>query len=314
MQIPNKTTVQDLLAAQRQAGSGPNVPCQPGSGKGAAFFPWDQVQGRFGVVPGRVFIEDFDLGVVRTLGAYVDPHAPVEEASFILPVPGLKPEEQREDQPLETVVVPVTFANAEAFQNIWKLPGIFIRREQLEPDMSRYSQELEAFRVPAPNTQMVNGSVQSIDPLGPAEVMSWNRAEAYNIYYVIDMIARYRTDANALLKVVLAQFKQNKAIIVQDDLGDYNEYTAFLESIDQLDEVLGLTMKHHGWALTLKVVAELDLSEREIRPTATSIRPEVVRKPPGMVAPVLTTTDGLPLKNYKSRVLGTICSMVPRMK
>lgn len=276
-------------------------------------FPWDQIQGQFGVDPGQVFIEDFDLGVVRTLGAYVDPRAPLEEASFILPVKGLKEDAQRIDG-LDGTVVPVTFANSEAYMNIWKLPGIFIHRDVIEPDLTRYSQELEAFRAPAPNSQLVDGSVALVDPLGPAEVVSRVRAEAYNITYTIDMIARYRTDANALLRTVLPRYKQQRVVIVQDSKGDYNEYTAFLESIDQLDEVLGVTLKHHGWSLTIRVIAELDLSENDIRPTATSIQPNVVPKGPNDVAPILTTSDGLPLKTQKAQVLGTICSMVPRMK
>ena len=34
----------------------------------------------------------------------------------------------------------------------------------------------------------------------------------------------------------------------------------------------------------------------------------------GDVAPMLTASDGLPLKTQPARVLGTICSMVPRMR
>lgn len=276
-------------------------------------FPWDQIQGRFGKEPGQVFIEDFDLGVMRTLGAFVDPRGPVEEASFILPVKGLKEDAQRLDG-MDDAVVPVTFANSEAYMNIWKLPGIFIHRDAIEPDLTRYSQELEGFRIPAPNTKTVDGAVLSIDPTGPAEVMSRIRAEAYNITYTIDMIARYRTDANALLRTVLPRYKQQKAVIVKDSKGDFNEYTAFLESIDQLDEVLGVTLKHHGWSLTIRVIAELDLAENDIRPTATSIQPIIIPKKPGDEATILTASDGLPLKTQPARVLGTICSMVPRMK
>jgi hypothetical protein len=144
--------------------------------------------------------------------------------------------------------------------------------------------------------------------------MSRVRAEAYNITYTIDMIARYRTDANALLRTILPRYKQQKAVIVQDSKGDFNEYTAFLESIDQLDEVLGVTLKHHGWSLTIRVIAELDLAENDIRPTATSIQPQIILKKPGEEAPILRASDGLPLKTQPARVLGTICSMVPRMR
>lgn len=276
-------------------------------------FPWDQVAGQFGIEPGQVFIEDFDLGVVRTLGAFVDPRAPVEEASFILPVKGLKEDAQRIDG-MDVDVVPVTFANSEAYINIWKLPGIFIHRDVIEPDLTRYSQELEDFRRPAPNAAIVDGAVALVDPLGPNAVMSRVRAEAYNLTYTIDMIARYQTDANALLRAVLPRYKQQKAVIVQDSKGDYNEYTAFLESVDQLNEVLGVTLKHHGWSLTIRVIAELDLAENDIRPTVTSIQPQVVLKKPGDEAPILTASDGLPLKTQPARVLGIICSMVPRMR
>lgn len=275
-------------------------------------YPWDQVGGQFGSVPGKVFIDDFDLGVVRTLGAFLDDRAPVEEPSFILPVKGLKKDEQRQTY-LEQDVVPVTFGHPEAFMSIWKLPGVFIRREGIEPDLTRYTQELEAFRIPAPNTKMVNGVVMNIDPEGPAELMQRQRAEAYNFVYVIDMIARYRTDANALLQTILPRYKQHHAILVKDDVGDFNEYTAFLDSIDDLQNVLGVTMKEVGYSLNIRVVGELDLFDNVVRPTATTIESEVILKTAENTPKPVPNPYGLK-KGSQAKVMGTICSMAPRVK
>ena len=299
MTIPQQPPIEQLLSSQRSG-----FP---------TFQPWDQVSGKFGVDPGRVFIDDFDLGVVRTLGAFLDPRAPVDEPSFIFPVKGLKEDEQRQTF-LEEDVVPVTFGHPEAYMNIWKLPGIFVRREVFEPDLLRYSQELEAFRGDAPNTQQVEGVVLNIDPTGPKELIQRQRAEAYNFVYIIDMIARYRTDANALLKAVLPRYKQHHAIIVQDSLGDFNEYTAFLEAVDDLQEILGVTLKHVGYSLTIRVVGELDLYDSVVRPTATRIESEIVRKQPGSVTPPKTASDGLILKTGPAKTLSLLCSMAPRAR
>lgn len=299
MTIPNQKPIEQLLAAQRTGNPTP--------------FKWDQVGGQFGIIPGQVFIDDFDLGIVRTLGAFLDPSSPTDEPSFVLPVKGLKQDEQRQTV-LEQDVVPVTFGNPEAYMNNWKLPGIFCRREGMEPDLTRYSQELEAFRIPAPNTEIVNGSINFVDPTGPKELMQRQRAEAYNFIYIIDMVARYETDANAMLRTVLPRYKQHKAVIVQDSLGDYNEYTAFLEGIDNIREILGVTMKYTGYSLSLRIIGELDLFDNEIRPAATKIVPEIVVLDPKKVPPPPTTPDGLPLKTGPARVLGTICSMVPRSR
>lgn len=274
--------------------------------------PWDQVGGQFGSVPGKVFIDDFDLGVVRTLGAFLDDRSPTDEPSFILPVEGLKKDEQRQTY-LEKDVVPVTFGHPEAFMSIWKLPGVFIRREGIEPDLTRYSQELEAFRIPAPNTQMVNGQVLNIDPLGPAELMQRQRAEAYNFIYVIDMIARYRTDANAMLQTILPRYKQHHAIIVRDSQGDLNEYTAFLESIDDLQTVLGVTMKEVGFSLNIRVVGELDLFDNVVRKTVTTIESEIIQKTPENTPVQPPNPYGLKF-GRQAKVMGTICSMAPRVK
>jgi hypothetical protein len=275
------------------------------------FYQWNQIQGNFGVEPGRVFIDDFDLGVLKTMGAILDPGSPADEPSFVLQVKGLKPEEQRQIGPLGGDVVPVTFGHPEAFMSTWQLPGVFVRREGLEPDLARYSQDLESFRKVAPNTEIVEGQETNIVEEGPAEVMQRQRAEAYNFIYIIDCIARYRTDANALLRAVLPKFKQNMSIIVRDSLGDLNQYTAFLEGITDLQEVLGVTMKHIGYSIQIKVIGELDLyPDNVVIPTAKIIEPDIVVKDPTVLSPVPTTTDGLVLKTYPSKVLGRICSHV----
>jgi len=275
---------------------------------------WDQVSGLFGVKPGDVFLEDFDLGVVKTMGAFLDPHGNVDESSLVLPVTGLKPEYQRSLND-GTIVVPVTFGHPEAYMNIWTLPGIFVRREgAIEPDMARYSQELESYRAVAPQAQTVEGQVLMDPVTGPAETIQGQRAEAYILYYMIDLIARYRTDANALLRAVLPRFKQNKAILVRDSDGDLNEYSAFLDSIDSIDEILGVTMKHVGYSLTLRVLAELSLgpTEPEIRKTAQTIEIGTGAKDPSDISESTKSIQGLPLKTYPSRVLGRICSHVSK--
>lgn len=420
MVIPQRVDVADEFASQQQG--------RPG------FFPWDQVRGRFGKEPGKVFIDDFDLAVVKTLGAFLDPNAAVDEPSFVLPVRGLKPEAQRRVVGNEDVV-PVTFGHPESYMSVWTMPGIFVRRESIEPDLQRYSQELEGFRQPAPNTKttvaeirfegptvrltgrrydergnipitttpdasitvtgMSGGSAFSlptgtmsfprgeiipdgtaftlsdgVNPprtfefdkngvvssahvpvliadtdtdsdvaykvqqavnaagldivangiVGPNEFHSRARPEAYNILYVIDMLARYQTDAQALLRAVLPRYKQHRAVLVRDSKGDLNEYTAFLESIDVLSEILGVTLKHVGYSLTIRVVGELDFMPDDFRPTARGFdvaagvrgngkgvvveTGEVFDIPP----PKVMAPDGLLLKTYPARVLGRICS------
>jgi hypothetical protein len=304
MVIPVNTSIQQQLASQYQGNP--------------FFLPWDQTTGQFGRDPGSVFIDDFDLGIVRTMGAIVDASSPVNEPAFVLLVKGLKPEGQRELEPLEEIVVPVTFGHPESYMSIWKLPGIFIHRDQIEPDLQRYSQELEGFRLPAPNTKYSTIETPSGDVTGPNEVYSKIRAEAYNFYYNIDLIARYRTDANMLLRNVLPSFKQHKSVIVQDSKGEFSQYTAFLEGIDQLDEIIGVTMKHHGYSLTLKIIGELDVAGGpdgtgyDIRPTTANVDLEVAVKQPGETAPIQTNADGLPLKTEPADYLGSICSHVKR--
>lgn len=420
MTIPQRIDIVRELASQRQG--------RPD------FFPWDQVQGNFGREPGKVFIDDFDLGVVKTLGAFLDPNSSVDEPSFVLPVSGLKPEAQRMVVNGEEVV-PVTFGHPEAYMSIWTMPGIFIRRESIEPDLQRYSQELEGFRQPAPNTKttvfdvsfqgptvqligrrydgrgnivinttpdqsftvtgMSGGDSQNLPKgslsfpsgdritdgeaftladgvnaprtfefdkdgvvsaanigiaitdrdtdsdvaykvqqavnsagldivangiVGPNELHSRSRPEAYNFVYLIDLLARYQTDAQALLRTVLPRWKQHKAVIVRDSKGDLNEYTAFLEGIDVINEILGVTLKHVGYTITVRVVGEMDLLADDFRPTARILdfgagikrdgkgididTGEIFDIPP----PKTVAPDGLPLKTYPSMVLGRICS------
>jgi len=71
---------------------------------------------------------------------------------------------------------------------------------------------------------------------------------------------------NQLLDYVLRIYAPYCTVAVSDSLGDLRSYHAFMESISHLDELGEVTGRMIGFALTLRVEAELDLND----PTETT--------------------------------------------
>ena len=251
---------------------------------------------------GIVGLRNFDEGVVVGLGAEVHevdtgkgPHSNYYVGTSILPVepaPGLPG-------------VPVTFSHPEDIYARYRQPVIVIRRDDIAPAMNRYHPGHKSYRAPAQTAKPVV-VVLNEGTFGEQRLEGFDRYETkdtgvpFDISYSIQIYARHRgkgplpkkgkptgftgaagsprNQVNSVLDYVLRRYPPYCQVNVEDSLGDIRKYSAFMEAISHLDEVPEVTERVLGFAVTLRVEAELDLSDPVVQRAATSltIRSEVL--------------------------------------
>jgi hypothetical protein len=259
----------------------------------------DREAGR--ALPGFVGLRNFDEGVVRTLGAEVmradesghrNYFIATEKIGPVQPAPGLPG-------------IPITFSHPEDIWARYKQPVIVIRRDDIAPAMNRWHPGMTTARYPSTGANPLQTSYGN----GPdAPVLSGydsydtkQQAVPFDITYTISILARYRgrgpdlrrnvpegfdgapgsprTQCNSILDYILRIYAPYSQVTVLDSLGDPRLYSTFMEAISHLDEVPEVTERVLGFALTLRVEAELDLKDPETRRAASqplTVRTEVL--------------------------------------
>lgn len=201
---------------------------------------------------GIVTVRDFDQGVVETLGAVV-----VDGRYFILGLSDLDP-------PPGMPGVPVVFSHPEEVLQTQRIPLIEVRRDDINPAMQRWHPGMGTYRTPA------RSALPVASPLVGDTRTFWNRVEQaqqatpFDILYTINIQARqrqYMAAANHILAYVLKIYQPYSAVYVQDSVGDRRSYEAFLEAVAPLDNVPEVGERMIGFALSLRVEAELDIND-----------------------------------------------------
>jgi len=256
----------------------------------------DEASREAGTSPsGIVGLRNFDAGVVETLGAEVHDvdtgrglHSNYYIGSALLPVepaPGLPG-------------VPITFSHPEDVYARYRQPVIVVRRDDISPAMNRWHPGQKSWRAPAQTASPVSVTFDS-GTRAARTVTGYDRYESkdtgvpFDITYSVMIYARDRgkgplprkgvptgfTDAagsprnqvNRILDYALRKFAPYCQIVVQDSLGDGRKYSAFMEAVSHLDEVPEVTERVLGFAITLRVEAELDLSDPVVQRAATAL-------------------------------------------
>ena len=219
---------------------------------------------------GSVGLRNFDQGVLDTLGAVVI------EQNYWIPTSAVVPVVPTPGQP----GIPVVFAFPEDLFERYKQPVITVRRDDISPALQRWHPGLQQYRAPAQTATAFE--VSRGDPLNPIVVRGYDKYESreqavpFDITYTISVLARHRgygpsgdtpsgtaspkTQANALFDYVIRIFAPYTSILLRDSLGDCRSYSAFMEGTAHLDELAQVTERVIGFALTLRVEAELDLA------------------------------------------------------
>lgn len=233
------------------------------------------LQRRFGeTANGTVELRDFDVGVMNTLvGPYTqinvtDGSKGVPVGVYVAGIPGLCP-------PDGYPGVPIIFAYPDDSVKTDVYPSIIVRRDDISPAKERWEPSGLQYRGPGEGALRVSVTLpngQVLQGYDRSELRA--QAEPFDIMYTISAKARFRgttqrNNANALFKHLLKTFPPYGQIVVTDSLGDLRGYDAFNESITNIDEATDIQNRVLGYAITLRVEAELDLEEPETYRTVT---------------------------------------------
>lgn len=234
---------------------------------------------------GFVNLRAFDQGVVETLGARVE-SLPDGQQHYFLHID----REDTDDLPesshfLRDSVeprpglpgVPVSFSYPEDAFNKYTIPLILVNRDDITPAMERWHPGLHQYRAPGRSAQQVKYKQPDSDTVHEG----WDRMEyreqavPYDLSYTINVIARNRGAAGAknhaqrVADFVSRVYQPYCRVLVTDSVGDLRSYEAFQEAYSPIDEVAGVADRVIGFAISIRIVGELDLTDPQTRKTVT---------------------------------------------
>lgn len=209
---------------------------------------------------GTVFIEDFDTGLVTTFGSVLKTIVLDDEEvqDYAVQIPGVHGPDEYDG------LVPVIFQEPEDVYQVGFLPHVSISRSAITPAMQRWHPVGKAYQVPSKVAQQVtaqNGQV------GPSLNELKGFALPFDITYDLHMRARLRQQANLMLKYMGRFIWAYGNIFFTDNEGDERGYVTYLESIDNLDELVEFSDRTLGFTMSIRVEAELDFSDPIVVPT-----------------------------------------------
>lgn len=210
---------------------------------------------------GTVFIEDFDTGLVTTFGSVLKTITLDDEEvqDYAVQIPGVHGPDEYDG------LIPVIFQEPEDVYQTGYIPHIAISRSAITPAMQRWHPVGKAYQVPAKVAQTVTAQDGS---QGPSLNELKGYALPFDITYDIHMRARLRLQANRMLKYLGRYIWAYGSIFFTDNEGDERGYVAYLESIDNLDELVEFSDRTLGFTMSVRVEGELDFSDPLVAPTA----------------------------------------------
>ncbi len=210
---------------------------------------------------GEVFIDDFDRGVVTTLGAVVDTSG---QYMVIKNVPRVEPPPGFEG-------VPVYFAMPDEDLDSKIIPSFIVRRDGITPAMSRWHLGSFDYNVPAAGAkpvEIINPRTGSLISSGFDKYERKDQAVPYDFLYTIQIRAKYRNNLKAaglaMLKYLMRKYQPYTRVEVMDSLGDTRYYDAFTESPSAADIMPDITGRETDFNIPLRVEGEIDLNDPQI--------------------------------------------------
>lgn len=169
--------------------------------------------------------------------------------------------------------LPVTFFFPEDTHEKFRVPRIVVTRDDISPAMNRWHPGSFQYRVPGEGANVV----ESRGRRGFDRSESLQQAVPFDITYSLMLYTRTRAQGNTLLDFVLRCYPPYCNVKVQDSVGDYRLYSAFMESLGMIDDVPEVADRVIAFAVTLRVEAELDLNDPITEKTVTQVVPRIKR-------------------------------------
>lgn len=214
---------------------------------------------------GDVWISDFDLGVIRTIGAqkidddwwvHVDGISPP-------PYPYDYRDEDLRGKPMPDIPV-IWGAPDDRFQS-YVLPCIVIRRDSVDPASERWPSVHLKYRAGIGDPVSTTWGRLEVEG-GYEEYEEQYGSYPYNLMYMISTLTAggaAESNAQRMIKHVMRAFPPQgfTRVPVIDTLGDERTYDATAEGPTDLKDSLDIVDRQGGFALNLTVYGELDLND-----------------------------------------------------
>lgn len=214
---------------------------------------------------GTVGIRNFDEGMVLTLGAFVEDNEQGVPKYWVKVNSG-----EGGDVvcgPPGSPGVPVVFAIPEDTTQDFKYPFILVQRSDITAAMERWQPAATQYRAPAKGALPASVTTPFGTVSGFSKMEQLAQAIPFDITYTVQVRGRYRgstgqrNQVNGLFAHVLRIFPPYGKVNVIDSIGDLRGYEAFNEGIANLDQAGEVGDRELGYALTIRVEAELDLKD-----------------------------------------------------
>lgn len=198
-------------------------------------------------ITGTIFIRNYDEGIFSTLGATVmnTPNGP----QYQMTVLGATNNQ-----------VPCYFGKPEQHFQKRVFPMVVVDRE-MTPNLARWMGIGQLQYRAGLGTPIFVGGVSGLPSVsGYGQYQELFQAFPYDMTYTISCWDRYETPVQLILQKVLKVFPPTSTLNVLDSLGLPRTYEAFNEGgPTELHEALDAVTRIRGYAITVRVLGELDL-------------------------------------------------------
>ena len=213
---------------------------------------------------GQVFLEDYDIGLARTLGGeLIDIELDGETVQkYAVQIEGVTGPDEYQG------LVPIDMSDPEDAYVEHLIPQIIISRGAVTPQMNRWFPGGREYQIRAKIAQDVKSSGGLT---GPSHVERKWWTYPFEISYDVHLRARLRAQADRMLRQIGRVFWAYGQIFLVDSEGDERGYYAFVESYDNLSEIADVADRLQGHTISMRVEAELDFNEPHIMPTTPKL-------------------------------------------
>ena len=225
---------------------------------------------------GDVFLRDFDYGMARTLGC-------VEIGQrFYLPLDKVQGvdaplftefygDEDQQGQPMPGI--PLIYNNPASAVQRHTIPCIRLRREDPSPALERWMSVHYKYRRPAPGYPEINVQYRTRTVSGYAKHEEQLGSYPFDIPYTLTVECAgvgAMTKAHTMLHHCMKSFPPHARVLVNDSLGSERKYNVFVEGPSDLSVASDIRDRTIIYALSLRVLGELDLNDPELKQSVTS--------------------------------------------
>lgn len=209
---------------------------------------------------GSIFVRAFDEGMFLALGAVL---RTANQTTINRDRKGY----WIDDVFTAPVEVPVIWNNPEQIYEFKIYPCYHIRRNDIQPALSRWHsiKSLE-YVAGVSGAEVVDG----VSGYSTLEMKS--QAWPHDLFYTVACYARYEHEAVPMMKRLLKTFPSYGTITVLDSLGQQRRYSVFNESgVQDISDFVDVADRLKAFSIDIRIEAELDLREPVTIPSVGSI-------------------------------------------